>query len=740
MDLSHLNPPQRQAVLHGELPLLVLAGAGTGKTSVITHRIAHFVHERAVYPERLLAVTFTNKAAREMRERTAKLCRVQGRGSDIGTFHSICGRLLRRYGSRLGLDANFLIYDQDDALQLIKRCMVDLNVDQQAFAPRAVRGRLEEWKNRGQTPDEVRLAGIGDPLAKRALDIYRLYRKRCIEANAVDFGDLLLHAVTLLQHDPEVRAGLQSRWTHVLVDEYQDTNPVQYLLLKLLVTEAHSLTVVGDDDQSIYRWRGADIGNILRFERDFPGAEVIRLEQNYRSTKTILAAANAVIANNTARKGKTLFTHGAEGAVLRLRVFDTERDEGDALAQAIGQLLHEGAAPSDIAVLYRTNAQSRALEEALRRRRIPYVIFGGVRFYDRKEVKDALAYLRLLINPRSTIDFLRVVNVPPRGIGKTTLEKLGDIAADGGVSLCEAARRGDPELTGRARTALQGFVSSLDGWARAAAAGEHLGRLLERCLQESGYLVQLRQEGTDEARDRLDNLAELVAALDEYVDLSEETPSLAGFLEDVALATDIDGLGLEQGQVTLMTLHAAKGLEFGHVFLPGMEEGLFPHSRSLDDRAALEEERRLAYVGITRAKDSLMLSAARVRSVFGQPQANLLSRFVSEIPLELLDTGPAGASAGSRRALETTSTRLGPRIIGGTGGLGPVADADYMPTDLPTVRDDSDAFSPGTRVLHATFGEGKVMECEGAGTRQKLIIQFGSVGKKVIVARFVERL
>ncbi|HET6346285.1 MAG TPA: UvrD-helicase domain-containing protein, partial [Myxococcota bacterium] len=550
-----------------------------GKTSVITHRIAHLVQARRVPPERILAVTFTNKAAREMRERTSLLTGIPPRALEIGTFHSLCGRMLRRDGSRLGLDPNFLIYDSDDQLQLIRRIAAEMDIDPQAVPPRGIRAKIEAWKNAGQTPAEATASPL-DVVAKRALQLYKTYQERCLAANAVDFGDLLLHALTLLRQHADVRERYGRRWTHILVDEYQDTNPVQYLWLKHLVTPAHSLTVVGDDDQSIYRWRGADIGNILRFERDFPGATVIRLEQNYRSTKSILAAANAVIAHNVARKGKTLFSVGATGAPLTLRLFDTERDEGNAVADAITTALADGRAPADIALLYRTNAQSRPLEDALRRRRIPYVIYGGVRFYDRKEVKDALAYLRLLANPRSTLDFLRVVNVPPRGIGKTTLDKLSDIAAEGGMSLWDAAASAveHGSVGGRARTNLKGFLELLHDWRAGMGKGASLGELLGRCLDESGYLAALRAEGSEESDDRLDNLTELAAALDEYAALAEE-PSLVGFLEEVSLSTDVDGLGLGVGQVTLMTLHAAKGLEFPVVFLPGLEEGLFPHSR-----------------------------------------------------------------------------------------------------------------------------------------------------------------
>ena len=567
-----------------------------------------------------------------MRERAGRLAGLDPRGLDIGTFHGMCGRMLRRFGYRLGLTPGFVIYDESDQLQLIRQCLQALNLDAQVFAPQAIRAAIERWKNRGETPSEATASGF-DLVQKKALEVYRLYEKLCLQANAVDFGDLLLHTVTLLKTDPEVRTALQARWSHVLVDEYQDTNHVQYLLLEHLVTEAHSLTVVGDDDQSIYRWRGADIGNILRFERDFPGAEVIRLEQNYRSTRTILQAANAVIAHNVARKGKTLFTEGEAGEKLELRLYPTERDEGEGVASLIEAALAADKTPSDLAVLYRINAQSRPLEDALRRRRIPYAVFGGVRFYDRREIKDALAYLRLLANPRSDVDFLRAVAAPARGVGKTSLERLDALARRHGLSYYEAAARvaagEDEAVTGRAKKGLVEFVSLLTRLG-AEQGREPLGRYVERVLLETGYVAALEAERTGDAADRLENLAELVAAVDEYAGLTPE-PTLAGFLEEAALATDVDALREEGGQVSLMSLHTAKGLEFDRVFLTGLEEGLFPHSRSLDDRAALEEERRLCYVGLTRARERVHLSAAQVRAVFGEPRLrNRLPRLSKE--------------------------------------------------------------------------------------------------------------
>jgi DNA helicase II / ATP-dependent DNA helicase PcrA len=732
VDLSGLNEAQRRAVLHGDSPLLVLAGAGTGKTTVVTHRIATLIAERGVQPGQILAVTFTNKAAREMRERSAKLANLDTRTLDIGTFHGICGRLLRYYAGSVGLEPSYIIFDEDDQLQMIKRCAGELNLDPQAFPPRNIRSRIEQWKNNGKTPDTAE-AGSFDMLGKKALDVYRLYAKRCLGQNAVDFGDLLLHTVTLLRRHAPVREALQRRWTHILVDEYQDTNPVQFQLLADLYTEKHSLTVVGDDDQSIYRWRGADIGNILRFEKDFPGSTIIRLEENYRSTQTILDAANAVIAHNVARKGKTLYTHGDRGGKIRFRLFGSERDEGEAIAQQIAAAIQSGVPADDVGVLYRTQAQSRPLEEALRRRKIPYVIYGGVRFYDRKEIKDAVAYLRLLVSPRSEIDFLRVVNAPARGVGKTSLEKLAAMASSRGVSLFDAAERvalGEGEISGKARSGLASFVELLHRY-RGIAEREHPGRLVGQLLEDAGYLQELRLEATSEAQDRLENLQELVAAIDEYVELAE-TPTLAGFLEEITLATDIDSMGDAKGSVNMMTLHSAKGLEFSHVYLPGLEEGLFPHSRSLEERPALEEERRLCYVGITRARHELMLSAARIRTVFGRAELSELSRFVAEIPSELLELGEIVTTPAP------TATATAPRIIRQRDEMDQSRDDDtgYR---VPDVRGAPDRdFAPGSRVFHATFGEGRVVATDGVGKQKKLTIDFPSVGKKTIVARFVE--
>ena len=731
MDLSSLNNAQRDAVLHDGGPLLVLAGAGTGKTTVITQRIGWDLAKRGVRPDEVLALTFTNKAAREMRERATRLAHLPPTGLDIGTFHGICGKFLRLFAPKLGLTSSFVIYDESDQLQLIKAALKDLNIDPESFSPKMMRHAIEAWKNKGKTPKRVE-PGQFDKISKNAARVYEVYEKRLRDVNAVDFGNLLLHTVTLLREDEEVRQYAHNRWRNILVDEYQDTNPVQYELLQLLHREGDPLTVVGDDDQSIYRWRGADIQNILRFERDYDDATVIRLEENYRSTQSILNVANQVISNNTARKGKTLFTRGEEGPPIRFRVFTTEREEGEALAQGIKEAIRDGYDAEEIAILYRINAQSRALEDSLRRRSIPYRIYGGVRFYDRKEIKNAIAYLRLVLNPRSDVDLMRVINTPARGIGKTSLERMTDIARADNITLLDAARKahaGEVRMTGKAKKALSELITWLDEL-HLQVEEEHPARLLEDILRRSGYLAALHLEGTEEAETRVENLDELVNALDEYAD-TQENPSLSGFLEQASLISDIDGLNDENEQVSLMTMHAAKGLEFTLVFMPGMEEGLFPHSRSLDEHAALEEERRLCYVGITRAKYSLMMSAARMRTTFGQVNYPQLSRFLTEIPEKYLELGAEPSSRPQRASYQ--------REFEDYSDLDDFEDnySDSNSDDSYDDESESDPFSDGKHILHKTFGIGQVLSSSGSGRDRKLRIKFPEAGLKTIVSRFV---
>ena len=736
--ISHLNEAQREAVLYPNDPLLVLAGAGTGKTTAVTYRIAHFIRERGIAPSSICAMTFTNKAAREMRERASKLTGVSQWNLDLGTFHGTCVRLLREFGEHIGLTQSFTIYDSDDQLRLIKQCLNDLKLDAQVFPPRLLRHHIEGWRNRGDGPDDAEASPL-DMTEKKALEVYRLYHRRSLESNAVDFGGLLLSVAALLKSSTEVRETLQGRWSHLLVDEYQDTNPVQYRILRLLATPAHSVTVVGDDDQSIYRWRGADLGNILRFEQDFPGARTIRLEENYRSTSTILAAANSVISNNVARKGKNLFTSREESESIGLRVWSSEREEAEMIAQSIKWHIEElGTDPGEIAILYRTNAQSRPLEDALRK--IGYIprIYGGTSFYDRREVKDAIAYLRLLVNPQSDIDFERIVNVPARAVGKTSIGKIRSAAVQDGVPMfvvAEAmASSGAYGATKRLRQSLAQFTALFQSAREAIDSGAHIARVIQKLLDDSGYIKALRTEGTEEAQDRIENLSSLITALDEYVELND-VPTLEGFLEEVALASDIDGMAEVPSQVSMMTLHAAKGLEFEVVYMPGLEEGMFPHSRSLEEHAALEEERRLCYVGITRSKTHLYLSAARVRTVFGSLKYSDLSRFLTEIPEDLLDLGDTKLE--SPRPAASTQNYID-SLFEDSG-----ADWDELASQVPQeerAEPSSGGFVPGSKVKHSTFGVGEVSRAEGSGRNCKLTVVFPEHGRKVIVARFVQAL
>ncbi|MEZ4272108.1 MAG: UvrD-helicase domain-containing protein [Myxococcota bacterium] len=733
LTFDHLNDAQQEAVLHRGSPLLVLAGAGTGKTTVITYRIVSLLLHGDLAPHRILAMTFTNKAAREMRQRAAHLAGLESRLFNIGTFHGTCALLLRQHGVQLGLDRNFLIYNADDQLRLIKRCVAELGLDLQVFAPKRLRHHIEQWKNHGVTAEHVETSHLDFERIKAA-EVYRLYERRCLQANAVDFGALLVHTLTLLRQFPEVKQSLRHRWRHVLVDEYQDTNPVQYHIIRELVSDEHGLTVVGDDDQSIYRWRGADIGNMLHFERDFPETRLIRLELNYRSTPTILAASNAVISHNVARKGKTLYSEKPAGSRLSLRIFANEREEGESVVVAIAEALSHGVSAAEIAVLFRTNAQSRPLEDALRRRRIAYAVYGGMRFYDRKEIRDALAYLRLLSNPLSDIDFLRIINEPARGLGKTSLARLQALALHENVSLFEAARRaaqGHGELTQKARSRFAAFVEMFSG---VAEVPQDPATQADSLLRASGYLDALREQSTEEAWDRLNNIEALVQGIREYAS-SHPEPTLAGFLEEVSLVTDTDEMGESRREVSLMTLHAAKGLEFDVVFLVGMEEDLFPHKRSRDDRAGEEEERRLCYVGLTRARDQVHLSAARSRYRFGEQQTPRLSRFVGEIPRDLIDmTGShTGISESAKdEYLDDTSDFSDMPISPSRGDLRRAN--SHVSSDTSLKKDQI-----GQRVRHRLFGDGTVIGCSGAGRDLKVTIDF-SGKRKVVVARYVEWL
>jgi DNA helicase-2/ATP-dependent DNA helicase PcrA len=685
--LADLNDAQREAVLTTEGPLLVIAGAGSGKTRVLTYRVAHLLAACGVEPNEILAITFTNKAAGEMRERIEAAVGPKARAIWILTFHAACGRILRREAPRLGYRSNFTIYDQADQLRLVRACLEELERDPKRFVPRGIHAQISNAKNALIGPDEYasRVASFYD---QTVADVYNLYQRRLFASNAVDFDDLLMLTVDVLQRFPEAREKWAKTFRYVLVDEYQDTNHAQYALLKLLTDVSKNLMAVGDPDQSVYSFRGADINNILDFERDFPGTHTIALEQNYRSTNSILSASNAVISHNRERKEKRLWSELGEGEPVRVVEVEDEHAEARFVAAEIAALVEYGASLSEIAVVYRTNAQSRVLEDVLVRQGVAYQVIGGPRFYERAEIKDALAYLQVIDNPYDTVSLTRIANKPRRGIGDTSLARLATFAAGEGISLWEALGRADEAgLATASQRAVESFHSLLQSL-MAGALDMPVSELVERTLERSGYVDALEAERTIEARGRIENLEELVGVAREFESSAEE-PSLSTFLQEVSLYSDQDALrGAEEGgQVTLMTLHNAKGLEFRAVFMIGLEEGIFPHARSVEE-GGLEEERRLCYVGMTRAKERLTLTHAMRRSLYGRSDANLPSRFIDELPehgVERERLAPASWSGYGARPAE-----IAPRAV------------------MPDV-------STGDTVRHSTLGTGIVTRIEADG-------------------------
>lgn len=639
-----LNEPQREAVYHTDGPLLILAGAGSGKTRVLTHRIAYLIGERDVNPWNILAITFTNKAAEEMRQRVDKLVGFGAESVWVSTFHSACVRILRRFIDRLGYENHFTIYDTDDQKTLIKEVCRKVDVDTKVFKERSLLSAISSAKNEMILPDEFELNAGGDFAKMKIAKVYREYEAQMRANNALDFDDLLVKTVQLLQTQPDVLESYQERFRYIMVDEYQDTNTVQFQLVSLLAGKYKNLCVVGDDDQSIYKFRGANIRNILDFEHEFPDAKVIKLEQNYRSTGNILNAANSVIANNRGRKEKSLWTENGEGELIRLRQFDTAFDEADFIGEDIKSAVRQGGSYNDSAVLYRTNAQSRLLEEKFIAMNIPYKIVGGVNFYARREIKDLLAYLKTIDNGRDDVAVRRIINVPKRGIGLTTINRIQESATERGIGFYEALLA--PGLiagVGRSATKLDSFAALIE-YFKTLAEEMNITDLLQEVIEKTGYIESLENEDKEEAKTRKENIDELIskaATYEESCQDKDEKATLSGFLEEVALVADIDSLDEDQEYVVLMTLHSAKGLEFPRVYLAGMEDGLFPGYMSINagDREELEEERRLCYVGITRAEQELTLTSARRRMVHGETQYNPMSRFVKEIPRELLDTG-----------------------------------------------------------------------------------------------------
>jgi DNA helicase-2/ATP-dependent DNA helicase PcrA len=726
--LAELNPPQREAVTHGEGPLLVLAGAGSGKTRVLTHRIAYLVATGMAHPGEILAITFTNKAADEMRGRVERLVGGVSRLMWVMTFHSACARILRREAQRLGYKGTFTIYDEADSLRMLKRCLNELEIDPKRFPPRAIKSQISDAKNRLIDSVEYR-EQQGSFFEQTVADVYEMYEKRMHAANAMDFDDLLVRTVNLLELFEDVRERYQRAFRHVLVDEYQDTNRAQYRLLQLLSEKHRNLFVVGDDFQSIYGFRGADIRNILEFERDFPDTVVIKLEQNYRSTQTILSAANGIMSNNRGQKEKRLWTDVGEGLPITIAELEDEHSEARYVAGEIERLASEEDLPrTEIAVFYRTNAQSRVLEDTLVRYDVPYQVIGGTKFYERAEIKDAIAYLNVLVNPDDAISFARIVNSPRRGIGQTTQARLLSHANTAGLSPLEVSQRVEdvPGLGAAAVKAVSRFAETLAGLRARAEREPPVADLLEAVLSESGYLEALEAERTIEAEGRVENLRELIGVAGEFdANRALEATSPGGppeiapldeFLQQISLFTDQDAMRSDEALVTLMTLHNAKGLEFEAVFMIGCEEGVFPHSRSVEE-GNLEEERRLCYVGATRAKRVLCMTSARERSLFGARGYNLPSRFLAEIPEELVE----------RQVAETRQS--GWSLGAGGPGAGGVSAPPRSPIELAV----------GDDVVHASFGDGVVTAVEPGsvvvvrfaddGTERKLMADYAPLRK-----------
>ncbi|MCI6749638.1 MAG: DNA helicase PcrA [Megasphaera elsdenii] len=720
-----LNDRQCEAVKHTEGPLLITAGAGSGKTKVLTCRIAHLL-ELGVAPYRILAITFTNKAAKEMKERVTNLVGAQADSIWLSTFHSFCAKLLRfEVDGFHGYTRNFTIYDSSDQLVLVKDCLKKLNLDDKQFMPRSVLGTISSAKN-VLMDAKAFAANASDFYEQKVADVYALYQEKLRENNAVDFDDLLFLAVRLLQEKEDVREKYQSRFQYILVDEYQDTNHAQYALTKILAARWRNICVVGDADQSIYAWRGADIRNIIDFTRDYPDAASIKLEQNYRSTKTILHAANAVIDNNESRPKKTLWTENPAGNKIIHYQAQTEHDEADYIAGVIynrHEISHEPY--GDMAILFRTNAQSRVLEEKLMRYAIPYTMVGGTKFYDRKEIKDVLAYLRLLYNPEDSLSLMRIINVPKRNIGATTMEHVAAYAEEQGISLFEALSSTDEiPVTKRARTSLENFAAMIFDLLN-DIEGKDVLSLIETVIKQTGYgdMLDKEAEHDPQGESRKENVGEFLSVAKDYMD-SNPDGNLQDFLENVALVSDVDDFENSDSKVTLMTLHAAKGLEFPVVFLTGLDEGLFPHSRTLLDPAQVEEERRLAYVGITRAERQLYVTNAITRTMYGRISAYMPSRFLAEIPPQLMEDYHRKSAMPQSR---TTAVPGKQRVSILTK---PVA------SSLPKKHAVTDTFAKGDKVRHKIWGIGTVLDVIGEGPNMQMKIQFPTKGVRQVVVKY----
>ena len=756
-----LNEPQREAVLHTDGPLLILAGAGSGKTRVLTHRIAYLIDEQGVNPWNILAITFTNKAAEEMRQRVDSLVSFGAESIWVSTFHSMCVRILRRFIDRLGYENRFTIYDTDDQKTLMKEVCRKVDIDTKVIRERSLLSAISSAKNEMIMPGEFELNAGGDFGQQKIAKAYREYEAQLKANNALDFDDLLVKTVQLLETQPDVLEYYQERFRYIMVDEYQDTNTVQFRLVSLLAGKYKNLCVVGDDDQSIYKFRGANIRNILDFEHEFSDARVIKLEQNYRSTGNILNAANGVISNNKGRKEKTLWTDNGEGEKVHLRQFDTAYDEAEFIAEDIKREVRNGAAYNDNAVLYRTNAQSRLFEEKFIAMNIPYKIVGGINFYARREIKDLLAYLKTVDNGRDDLAVRRIINVPKRGIGLTTINRIQESAAERGIGFYEALMA--PEMIpgiGRSASKLESFAALIE-YFKGRSEQESITDLLSEIIEKTGYVESLESEDKLDAEARKENIDELLnkaAAYEEDCQDRDEQATLSGFLEEVALVADIDSLDENQDYVVLMTLHSAKGLEFPHVYLAGMEDGLFPSYMTItsDDNEDLEEERRLCYVGITRAERELTLTCARRRMVRGETQYNKLSRFIKEIPVELIETGSRKIEDKTEIPVQNTyshakqafhaqpfAAQFGSYGSGTAGGTGKAAgkqsfSALQKGSQLTAEKGGKLSYGVGDRVRHVKFGEGTVLDIKEGGRDYEVTVEFDGAGVRKMFAMFAK--
>lgn len=734
-----LNEQQKEAVLHTEGPLLILAGAGSGKTRVLTHRIAYLIEEKGVNPWNILAITFTNKAAGEMRERVDNLVGFGSESIWVSTFHSMCVRILRRHIDLLGFDTNFTIYDTDDQKTLMKDICKLLQIDTKLFRERSLLAAISQAKNELVTPEEFRIQAQGDFSRQKIASVYEEYEKQMRANNALDFDDLLVKAVQLFQTQADVLDYYQERFRYIMVDEYQDTNTVQFELVRLLSAKYRNLCVVGDDDQSIYKFRGANIRNILDFEQVFPDAKVIKLEQNYRSTSNILNAANAVIRHNHGRKDKTLWTDNGEGDKINVRQFDTAFDEAEYIVGDIRERVESGkAAYNDHAILYRTNAQSRMFEEKFVTANIPYKIVGGINFYARREIKDLLAYLKTIDNGRDDLAVRRIINVPKRGIGLTSINRVQEYASGREIGFYEALRAVDliPNI-GRGASKLESFVALIEHF-KTDAKELTISELMQEILEETGYIESLKEEGSEEAESRIENIDELISKVTAYEETCEdrdEPATLNGFLEEVALVADIDSLDESNDYVVLMTLHSAKGLEFPHVYLAGMEDGIFPSYMTItaDDPEEVEEERRLCYVGITRAEEELTLTCARRRMIRGETQYNKMSRFLKEIPMELLSTGAVFQKSEPEEERKPSAYQQARQAFRAKAFVQPGAARSFG-----SPKGEGPGYQVGDRVRHVKFGEGTVTAMVEGGRDYEVTVDFDGPGTKKMFAAFAK--